>query len=213
MSSTLDPATDFVGWFLDVSKRAHATARSKGWWDPCMVDGRLAPHPVEMTTWEKVALIHSELSEALEDLRVGRIATVVSESGKPEGAVSELADVVIRIGDFWGALTECELIAQLDEGVSTVLNDAVKQAGDTNKAIDPGTAITELHALLSRAFIAGRGPDHFEVLGSTLFAVAWYTQSYGDHLGATVGTTMAVEVEAKMAYNLTRSHRHGGKAF
>jgi hypothetical protein len=178
-----------------------------------MVDGRLAPHPVEMTTWEKVALIHSELSEALEDLRVGRIATVVSESGKPEGAVSELADVVIRIGDFWGALTECELIAQLDEGVSTVLNDAVKRAGDTNKAIDPGTAITELHALLSRAFIAGRGPDHFEVLGSTLFAVAWYTQSYGDHLGATVETTLAAEVEAKMAYNLTRSHRHGGKAF
>jgi hypothetical protein len=213
MSSTLDPATDFVGWFLDVSKRAHATARSKGWWDPCMVDGRLAPHPVEMTTWEKVALIHSELSEALEDLRVGRIATVVSESGKPEGAVSELADVVIRIGDFWGALTECELIARLDETAFTALSEIAAQAPAIAEAVDPGTAITSLHAILSHAHAAGRGPDHYDVLLSALFSTALYTRAYADQLGATVGTTLAAEVEAKMAYNLTRSHRHGGKAF
>ena len=53
---------------------------------------------------EIVALIHSEVSEALEEYRNGRAQTEVyyGENGKPEGIPIELADVIIRIFDFCG---------------------------------------------------------------------------------------------------------------
>lgn len=44
----------------------------------------------------KIGLAIGELSEAVEELRVGRIATEII-NGKPEGVVVEMADAVIRI--------------------------------------------------------------------------------------------------------------------
>ena len=52
---------------------------------------------------EKLALIHSEISEALEDYRDGLMETTV-HAGKPEGFSIELADAVIRIFDLCGHL-------------------------------------------------------------------------------------------------------------
>lgn len=80
---------------------AHETATSKGWWED--------RDPVEKIP-EQIALMHSELSEALEEYRNGNMEhleppyTYYQSDGKPEGFGIELADCMIRIFDTCGAL-------------------------------------------------------------------------------------------------------------
>lgn len=54
---------------------------------------------------EDIALMHSELSEAVEDIRDGKPLTELTISpvtGKPCGIPSEMADVIIRVLHFCG---------------------------------------------------------------------------------------------------------------
>ncbi len=87
------------------AREIHQNAVNHGWWD----DTRSFP--------EILALVHSELSEALEEYRDGRpmvyadnldTLTRVTDpqafrpTDKPEGIAIELADAVIRILDYCG---------------------------------------------------------------------------------------------------------------
>jgi len=75
-------------------QKAHATAVDKGWWE----ESRGIP--------ECLALIHSEVSEALEAFRVGDKGTSIAYDGitkKPEGLAVEMADILIRVFDVCAA--------------------------------------------------------------------------------------------------------------
>lgn len=89
-------------------QESHNMAANKGWWG----DGYTGVPP---ENWDdinhemigaKLALIHSEASEALECVRDGHYEAYESPDrpGKPEGLPSELADIVIRVADLAGAL-------------------------------------------------------------------------------------------------------------
>lgn len=79
------PADNFVTSFRSMAAAVHNNAVVHGWWDTERNDG------------EMIALMHSELSEALEYIRRGN----PNDDHCPEfnGAVVEFADVIIRIMD------------------------------------------------------------------------------------------------------------------
>ena len=81
-------AKNFVESIRTMQHAVHENAKAHGWWDEPREDGTV------------MMLIVSELSELLEELRVGG-----RESAKIDGFTSEeeeLADAVIRILDFAG---------------------------------------------------------------------------------------------------------------
>lgn len=76
----------FIDAFNVIQCMVHDNARNKGWWDSDRSDGEI------------IALMHSELSEALEALRDGDMMSAKIPMHKE--VEEELADVIIRIMDY-----------------------------------------------------------------------------------------------------------------
>jgi len=84
----------------NIAENAYANAKTKGFHSNA--DGT----PKERNIGEALALIHSEVSEALEEIRKNPDPLHIynrEADGKPEGFMVELADAVIRIGDLAGS--------------------------------------------------------------------------------------------------------------
>lgn len=86
MPETEKQYLNFTEAFASMQKQVHQNAINHGWHDTPREDGTA------------LAMIHSEVSEALEELRKGNpLDTHIPEY---TGAEAELADVIIRIMDL-----------------------------------------------------------------------------------------------------------------
>lgn len=93
----------------EIARQAYVIAKNNGFWISDTERGR---NEVAV----KLALIHSEVSEALEEVRGASDVHEIrrDKDGKPVGFPSELADVIIRVADLAAA---CEI--DLDEAIRT----------------------------------------------------------------------------------------------
>ena len=193
----------------NLQKEAHAIAKDHGWWDQ------------ERSFGDLIALVHSELSEALEAYRrMGdTYATwhmTVDEddqpcfwqdaNGHPVGVPPELADVVIRVADM-------AEFYELDLDVAVMARARKKDDHLDVHTWGPdegsfGDWIAECHELLGEAYWWKHQQLSrvvwVEWLGSLIHNVYQMASHYGIDLDAAI--------EAKMAYNRTRTYRHGVKA-
>ena len=175
----------------DLQREAHAIAKDHGWWY------------TERTFGDCIALVHSELSEALEAYRLHGLKDWRSHTyddgfvdehphgEKPEGVASELSDVVIRVAD----MAEWYGVKLSFTGLGPIVD-----------LVTFSEWITQAHyhvALACRKYWDGEQHWH-EDLEYALNLVQQMAAHYGIDLDAAIG--------AKMEYNKTRPYRHGGKA-
>ena len=99
----------------ELAQEVHQINADHGFWPVLLRLDQIESDTQQMLVAQKIALIHSEASEALEDLRVGAIRTMINpETGKVTGLPSELIDVLIRTLDLLAAMeVDIDMLFQL----------------------------------------------------------------------------------------------------
>ena len=169
-----------------LQKDIHENAVAHGWWE------------TERSIGDICALIHSELSEALEEYRNGRDLYYTGEDGKPEGIAIEFADTVIRILDYFEK-NGLHYIEPPEVLTGTRLEDSV----NTIREASFGSFISELHMWVSLA-------HELSDFG--------YAEKYLSYVISLVYTWSVWEdadifemIRIKHEYNKKRPYKHGGK--
>lgn len=203
--------------FAELSKAAHQNSVDHGFWDPA---------PAPFTTR---ALLHSEVSEALEDLRAGRpldklfydVGTKTSElhsdgmipfsvgaknrpvGKKPNGIPSEIADVVIRTLDLAGRIgVDFAQTVEADILAEVERSYFIPPAGHRE---DPVFWLDNLHMAIQDL----DSRDTTAVVNA-ITGILFFCEIFARHVGK---FDLLSIVEEKMAYNASRPHKHGGKKF
>ena len=199
------------------AKEIHENAVAHGWWEE------------DRTIGEICALIHSELSEALEEARAARPMMYVMDeyngeyiqnpkyfgAKKPEGIAVELADAVIRVLDWMAYCGE--------EGRLDIMEEQGERiaAGYARSETEPEELpefIAYLHDIVSVIHVRlmdidkvrwsrrkkKRQTETMAAAGSVVFLVNGWLRMQGIQLREVM--------EIKHRYNKTRPYKHG-KAF
>lgn len=199
------------------AKEIHENAVAHGWWEE------------DRTISEICALIHSELSEALEEARAERPMMYVMDeyngeyiqnpkyfgAKKPEGIAVELADAVIRMLDW---MAYCGQEYRLDIAEEQGERIAAGYARSETEPEELPEFIAYLHDIVSMIHlrlmdidrVRGRGQkkkrqtEALAAAGSMVFLVnSWLRMK---------GVQLKEVMEIKHRYNKTRPYKHG-KAF
>lgn len=178
-----DASEEFCAHLRMLQKAAYDNAVAHGWWDK------------ERATSEMLLLLHSEVSEAWECLRTGKIDTVISGKGKPEGFFTEIADVVIRIMDMAGG-------AKID--ITDGINEVEKFPYSINTEAE---FLLSVHEAISLALESIRDGSNSYERDLTRIVV----RCFGIDCHVKQVDSLMAEIERKHEYNKSRPYRHGGK--
>lgn len=195
------------------SEKIHALAVEKGWWDDARPLG------------ETFALIHAELSEALEAARNGEPPVwhlchfdgkgcekeacshwdgyCVERADKPEGVATEIIDAVIRLLDWCGkeGITLRHPHASID-----LLTGGDLEANGFGEITNVGEAVNDLHIMLNDVFLEAPpivSPDALETAIASFIAHCF---GICYRLGV---TNIEALMADKHAFNRTRERKHG----
>lgn len=193
----------------EIFKEAHANSKSKGWWPDDTIARVRAGDPEVLC--EKFSLIHSELSEALEDLRVNGddFSPRKTAEGKPVGFLSEFADVVIRIGDLYCALGLAYLHPPFEASYPPFKWFVRKTDNPVSYSV---ICIEGLHGLLGAAatyMLDNHAEYTDDGIAHRLSFIARVVGLCATQIEPSIDFPGVLH--SKMAYNRTRPHRHGGK--
>lgn len=185
----------------EMSTEVQAYLLEKGWTGP-------ESPPVSLE--DALALLHSEVSEALEAWRVWQLVDGTNRHQnfpKPEGVGSEFADILIRLLDdairFGVDLLDTYWDFGWDgDGTISAMVNAVHTAANIPLPPTFGAAMNRLHDQIGRCGLSGLS------LRANLLGVLLMLLAYSSYYGV----DLAAEYERKMAYNRRRPFRHGGKA-
>lgn len=143
---------------------------------------------------EKMMLIVTELAEAMEDYRDGRLTTTFTDDTlKPIGVASELADVAIRIMDVTSSL-----------GINIIglpnVEESWRLPAAPNVGVDVPAALLRIVRTLSGVSTDMNRMRHY-VLALALIQTC--------ELASMIGANIQEEIALKMGFNETRPHKHG----
>lgn len=177
-----------LDYYNGLIAEAYEIAALKGWHD-----GEDFPMLNRAIISSKLALIHSELTEAFYDW---------SKAGKKvtDDVMLELSDVAIRTYDLLGSMR-----------IRFGENDFASKPGVTSPQ-DPGDfamQLLDLHSCVSEALEDLRRKDTTFPDGVSVKLLYLLTLLYGTAIAQ--GSDLSVFVARKMEYNRLRTHRHGGK--
>lgn len=162
---------------------------------------------------EKLMLIVSEDSEALEEYRDGHGLDEVyfkGETNKPEGVPVEMADVIIRTLDLWVAALHF-IPEEAVDGASTTgnINAMLTQTADEVPALEEGFNPAAAMMFVPR-FASEAQTEHEAGVSIAASLSRIILGAINFMLWSSVPDPMAV-VRQKMDYNKTRPYKHGGK--